>query len=112
MDGMKPGEIHLGPASCEIGICAAVPPERRPHVREITKLWVQPGQRRNGHGTALLEALCEQADAESVALLVHVEPFRDAIDASVLAKWYGQHGFLPINFEPFIMVRPWKTTAH
>lgn len=107
MDGMKPGKVGIGPASCVIGYSGVVPPEHRDGLREITQIWVQPGQQRQGHGTNLMLALCEQADDERIVLLVHAEPYRTEMSRDDLRAWYERFGFKELPDSPYILARPW-----
>ena len=101
---MRCGEIGFGPASCVIGPCRLVP--AGDGLREITKLWVQPGQRRHGHGTELMRALCEAADDDRTVLLVHAKPYRTKMDQMDLRAWYERFGFRELPDSPYIMARP------
>jgi len=106
MDGMKPGRVGIGPASCVIGYSAVVPPEQRDGLREITQMWVQPGQQKQGHGTDLMNAICEQADEHRIVLLVHCEPYRTQMTREHLREWYERFGFRELPDSPYILVRP------
>ena len=63
----------------------------------LLELWVDPGQRGQGHATALLEAVIAHYQGRMLAL--SAEPFSRADDeppglpAGQLAAWYARHGF-------------------
>jgi len=106
MDGMRPGKVGIGPATCEISYPAAVPAHMRDGIREITRLWVQQGLQRQGHGTELMRELCMQADEHEKVLLVHAEPFRTDMTRDELRAWYERFGFAELPDTPCVMARP------
>jgi GNAT superfamily N-acetyltransferase len=64
-----------------------------------------PAHRRQGHASRLLEQVTAEADRGGFFLFLAVEP-EGEISAIELAQFYRRHGFLPIQPEPLLMVRP------
>jgi hypothetical protein len=78
----------------------------RDGIRELTKLETPVEHRKNGDATALLHAICDEADTQRLVLLLHVEPFGDAdMGSSQLEAWYEKFGFMVIQPEPKLMAR-------
>lgn len=105
MDGVMVGDVELGEASATLSICGLVKPQLRPFLRELSHVYVTPEKRGQGEGTALLEAICEQADQEGLALLIQVDDTR-------LVPWYTRHGFDVLQETPILMVRPCQVTLN
>lgn len=100
------GNYKRGQATCLVKRSVQVPQEMREGLREITKLFTPIAERGKGHANALLTAVCEEADAKSLVLLVHVEPFGEPdLGASQLEQWYAKFGFQVIQDEPKLMAR-------
>lgn len=60
----------------------------------LTSIKVQQAFRREGHGTALLEDVCADADREGVTLILNVESYMDGgLDDMQLWTWYERFGF-------------------
>jgi N-acetylglutamate synthase-like GNAT family acetyltransferase len=102
---MKNGRHALGPASCVVSYSYAVPSNMRGKLREITGLQVKRSDRGQGHGTALLKQVAEEADKAALALLVVVEPYDSEKSQWDLGNWYRKHGFVDIQVSPRVMVR-------
>lgn len=93
---MKPGPRSNLSASLRISYTTLVPANLRGNLREVTHFEAtEPGQ---GHGTALLQQVCQEADKAGVVLMLM--PTTDR-----LAFFYGRHGFKPIQAEPAVMMR-------
>lgn len=99
------GTVELGPASAELSINGSVRPHLRDRVRDLSHINVPEDKRRQGHATRLLEAICEQADVNQVALLLEVKSDGEMTNEELKA-WYAKHGFLDLQAEPCLMVRP------
>jgi GNAT superfamily N-acetyltransferase len=105
MDGVMLGDVKMGPASASLSILGVVLPDLRDNIREISSFYVKEDERGKGAGTALLKAICEQADEYCLALLVLVE-------RSSLVAWYSRHGFDVLQDNPIVMVRPCRVIIH
>lgn len=104
---MKPGTRTEGPASLKLTFCQAVPAPMRGKVREVSKVKVAQGHRGQGHASALMRKVCQEADLNHMALLLEVEPFDDEpLTTEQLAYWYERLGFKVIQPSPLVMVRP------
>ena len=68
-------------------------------LRELTHLHVSEDARGQGHGSALMRDICAEADKERTVLMLTADTRR-------LAEWYGRFGFMLIQAEPLLMVRP------
>lgn len=107
--GMRPGRRELMEgASLMVGMCDGVPASMRPRIREISKVFVPEKFRRQHRATALLNFVCQEADANRITLVLVVEPYGDGgPDAAQLQDWYSQFGFVPVetNDEGVVMAR-------
>lgn len=106
--GMRPGRRELGPASVMIGFSAAVPSHMRAATREVSQLLVPAVHRRKHLATALMNLICQEADANRITLLLIVQPFdEDGPDEQALIDWYALFGFTMLQDSPTgqVMVR-------
>ena len=93
---MKTGKRTNGPATCVIRYSQLAPATQRGKLRELTALnCTEPGK---GHGSKLLQAVCAEADAAGVSLLL-------TADSPELGRWYHKHGFRAIQDQPLVMLR-------
>lgn len=58
----------------------------------ITRINVPEAARGQGHGTALLRAICEDADTKHVELILSPES-SGGLTQQELVSWYRRHGF-------------------
>jgi hypothetical protein len=100
---MTPGIRQHKAASCRVAVPMGLPEDMRDATREL--VGVQSGNPRKGHAKALLRAICSEADADWVTLLLHVEPFNDGMDIDRLKKFYAGCGFVEIQKDPCLMAR-------
>jgi hypothetical protein len=73
------------------------------NLKEITN--VRAHDQGKGHASALLKALCADADKDKTVMIVKVQPFAEGLDRDALADWYVRHGFSVLQPEPLVMVR-------
>ena len=92
--GMRPGRRELGAASVLVSVSAAVPQHMQPGIREISHLHVLAPARRQHLATALMNLICQEADANAITLLLTVQPFGEGgpTEEELLA-WYAKFGF-------------------
>lgn len=77
-------------------------------VREISKLYCDPAERGKGDATMLLKAICKEADAKKMVLVLVVDPYGDnpPLSKEDLSNWYGStFDFNTIQANPHIMAR-------
>lgn len=99
--GMRPGRRELNEASLVVSLCEAVPAHMREKTREITCAFVEPAARRTRLATALLNFICQEADANGITLLLTAQPCDDqGPPEDVLVRWYGKFGFTPLQDTP------------
>lgn len=117
--GMRPGRRELGVASVMVNISEAVPPHMRAGTREVSHLHVPADHRRKHLGTALLNLICQEADANGITLLLTAQPYEEGgPDEDQLIEWYAQFGFqeLQDTLKGMMMVRkvhvPNRRVAH
>lgn len=92
--GMKPGRRELNEASVSVCMSEAVPEHMREDIREILNLFVEPQARRKKLATMLMNMVCQEADANSITLILTARPLDDqGPDEESLIAWYGQFGF-------------------
>ena len=58
----------------------------------MTRINVPRQHRGQGHGSALLKRVCEEADKDQVTLFLEVLP-SGPLDYDQLVAWYERHGF-------------------
>jgi GNAT superfamily N-acetyltransferase len=103
MDAMTPGlRDHKG-ATLRVAIPTGIPEEMRHGVREIVS--VHADNPRKGHATALMHAVCAEADACGFVLMLEARSFDDGMSEEQLICWYGRFGFVRIQSEPVLMAR-------
>lgn len=84
-------------ASCRLNFTLGVPDEMREGIRELSHLAAtQPG---NGHGTQLMQDVCEEADRRHLVLVLIAQEER-------LARWYERFGFFTLPDSHGMMGRP------
>lgn len=97
--GMRPGLRQLKSAQLRVTIPDSVPPHMRPKMRELSEMYV-PGEDRGHHlATALLNFVCQEADANHITLLLLACEFSmgeddaPSLSESQLVAWYTRFGF-------------------
>lgn len=106
--GMRPGRRELGVASVMISISDAVPVHMKSAIREVSHLHVPLEHRRKHLGTALLNLICQEADANSITLLLIAQPYDEGgPNEDELTAWYAKFGFTELQDTPkgVMMVR-------
>jgi GNAT superfamily N-acetyltransferase len=98
-------------ASCKLAIPTALPKDMRGPIVELRALATRKDKRGKGFASALVAAVCEEADKARRFLFLHVKPDCDfecekALTTQELANFYIKHGFQPIQAEPLLMLRP------
>lgn len=103
---MEIGSRHLGEASCRVSPTKQLPAHLREKVLEVSGVYVPAEHRGRGQATELMRALCDEADAAGVVLMLHAQPFGDGeATQGDLVRWYSGFGFQPIQPEPLLMAR-------
>lgn len=97
--GMRPGIRQLNDASlCVTPAGDALPEHMRAGVREITSLHVPLESRRKRIATALLNFVCQEADANCITLMLTAHPMDDeGLSEAQLVAWYQRFGFQPLE---------------
>jgi GNAT superfamily N-acetyltransferase len=105
--GMRPGRRELGVASVMVNVSEAVPSHMRAGTREVSHLHVPTEHRRKHLGTALMNLVCQEADANGITLLLTAQPYEGGPDEEQLIAWYAQFGFQALQDTPkgLMMVR-------
>jgi len=92
--GMRCGRRELASASVLISISEAVPAHMRGGTREVSELFVPVADRRQHIGTALMNLVCQEADANGITLLLIARPYGEGgPDEDQLTAWYALFGF-------------------
>jgi predicted GNAT family N-acyltransferase len=97
------GTRKLGPASLRLCRPSALPDTMQMDVVELVGLATEASERRKGHATSLMLQTCCEADIARKFMMLCV----DADDKQKLMEFYNGFGFVPIQAEPLIMVRPY-----
>lgn len=96
--GMRPGRRELGVASVLVSISEAVPAHMKAGTREVSHLHVPVPHRRKHLGTALMNLICQEADANSITLLLTAHPEEEGgPDEDQLIAWYALFGFTELQ---------------
>lgn len=111
--GMRPGRRELNEAHLLVSIPDAVPENMRAQMREISDVYVPPSSRNRKLATALLNFVCQEADANRITLILTASGFvKDeaeplGLDDDQLVAWYKRFGFAELQQSPkgLIMAR-------
>ena len=96
--GMRPGRRELNTASLLVTLSEAVPKHMRPATREVSELFVPAADRRKHLATALMNFICQEADANGITLLLIARPYgEDGPDEDALVAWYERFGFASLQ---------------
>ena len=106
--GMRPGQRQLNEASLVVALSEAVPTKMRAAVREITHVMTAPEARGKRLATALLNCVCQEADANGMTLLLTARAAVGGDDATPLPgpndlqliAWYEKFGFVQLQETP------------
>jgi GNAT superfamily N-acetyltransferase len=74
-------------------------PESLSGVLELVRVWTDPKHRKQGYATELMKSIVEDADIESVVLILNPKPF-GSNGLENLAPWYERFGFTTIQQKP------------
>ena len=105
---METGNRTSGHASCRVRQTNAVPASMRAGIREVLSVEVPTEHQGQGHATALMHKVCDEADAAGIVLVLWPQPWGDhiALSRDQLADWYARRfGFQAIQPEPLLMAR-------
>lgn len=109
------GQRRYGPASLMLCIPGALPRHMQQLVREVIEVKVPLTHRRKGIATEMMQAVCDEADVNAMALMLVVrqEPEVGAPDAETLELWYESLGFAVVQTQPAIlMIRRVRAMVH
>lgn len=102
---MKLGPRSNDQASLRLVKPRALPAHMHGDIVELTGLRTSPAHRQQGHATDLMLDVCLEADMAQRFLFLCVEP-DGGMEINDLAKFYVRHGFMPIQADPLLMIRP------
>jgi len=104
--GMRVGRRELNEASLKITVPTCVPERLQPRMREISELYVPPSSRNHKLATALMNFVCQEADANMFVLLLKAWSFTKddeeplGLDDDQLIAWYKRFGFTELIMDP------------
>ena len=105
MDGrLMKSEFRNEHASCEVVKNHELPAEMD-RVRELVRVWTDPEHRKQGYATELVRSVCDDADANSVVLILQPRPFGHVQGLKALEGWYRRFGFIRTQDNPVLMAR-------
>ena len=93
-------------ASCKLAVPTALPDDVQGPVVELRSLHTRKDKRGKGFARSLMADVCGEADKARRFLLLYVKP--DDGDVEALANFYIHNGFIPIQAEPIVMLRPFR----
>ncbi len=103
-DGMRPGRREFRDASLTISIPQQLPEHMREGTREISHVFVDPSARRQRLATILLNFVCQEADANSMVLILCARDYggedEARMDEDQLVSWYERFGFKRLQDTP------------
>ncbi len=91
-------------ASCRVVQNPELPADMD-RVRELTRVWCEPEARKQGYATELVSQVCEEADAESIVLILQPKAFGKSGGLKELEGWYRLFGFIRTQSNPVLMAR-------
>jgi ribosomal protein S18 acetylase RimI-like enzyme len=102
--------MKLGPrtndrASLKLVRPRALPTHMHSDVIELTSLRTQAAHRGQGYASDLMRDVCLEADVAQRFLFLCVEP-EGGLGLNDLAQFYARLGFVVIQSDPLLMVRP------
>ena len=99
---MTPGLRQFRSASLRVAIPTGLPDDMQDGIREIVE--VHAGNQRKGEANGLMRRVCDEADADSAVLMLHVKQYDDGMGTDQLQKFYGTHGFVVVQSEPVMLM--------
>ena len=107
MDGtMKTGARTYGGATLQVSIPRALPEHMQERVREVTNVFTDPKNRKQGNASELLRRLVTEADRDQTVLMLTPKPEHDEpVELHALINWYHRYSFQLIQDEPPLMAR-------
>jgi hypothetical protein len=99
---MHPGKRAHKSASLRVAIAEGLPVGMWEGSRELIS--IHSTAQGHGEATALMWAVCGEADSASVVLIVQAQPFAPGLTLEQLRKWYGKFGFVPIQEKPCVLL--------
>lgn len=91
-------------ASCQVVRNPELPAEMD-RVLEVCKVWTDPDNRKQGFATELLKAVCDDADADGIVLILQPREFGHSSGLKELEAWYKRFGFMRTQNNPVLMAR-------
>lgn len=104
MDGLMKTDWKNEHASCRVVQNPELPPDMD-RVRELTRVWTEPGSRKQGYATELVQSVCDEADASNVVLILQPKEFGKSGGLKALEGWYRRFGFIRTQSNPVLMAR-------
>lgn len=91
-------------ASCQVVRNPELPAEMD-RVLEVCRVWTDPEHRKQGYATELMKSVCDEADSESVVLILQPKQFGKSGGLKELERWYKRFGFVRTQDNPVLMAR-------
>ena len=105
---MTTRDHRVGPATCRVRRCNAMPSSLHESVREVSSVHVPASEQGKGYATTLMHKVCRDADAAGIVLVLWPQPYGDdaAMSREQLCAWYEREfGFVVTQPEPLMMAR-------
>jgi ribosomal protein S18 acetylase RimI-like enzyme len=95
---MRPGRREFKQASLTVAIPEALPAHMRDRTREITHVYCEPEGRGKRLATALMNFVCQEADAGSFTLVLTAREYDEGgPNEAQLIAWYEKFGFTKLQ---------------
>lgn len=82
-----------------------LPEEINTKLKFLSHLYVPAKHRKQGHATALMKQLAQEADEAQIAILLQPGIYEGKMQDKDLIKFYEKHGYATLQDEPHLMVR-------
>jgi GNAT superfamily N-acetyltransferase len=98
---MRAGVREFRDASLTVSVSQTIPEHMRERTREISHVFVKAASRRQHLATALLNFVCQEADANRITLILTAREYDEGgPDEAALVAWYEKFGFKKLQDTP------------
>lgn len=98
---MRSGVREFRDASLTVSVPTTIPEHMRAGTREISHVFVKAGSRGQRLATALMNFICQEADANRMTLILVAREYDEGgPDEAKLITWYEKFGFKKLDDTP------------
>lgn len=103
---LKLGTRRVAGSVLTLRKATALPAHMRGPIVELSNLRTERARRGQGRADELMQRTTVEADLAGAMLFLVVDPGDDETDRDRLIAFYARNGFVPIQAEPLLMIRP------